>query len=70
MFMQLGEGVDDETWLYHLREGDYERWFRQVIHDEDLAKRAEELRRDGDVSAEESRREIFDFIRKKYEKEA
>jgi hypothetical protein len=70
IFMQLGEGVDDETWLYHLREGDYGRWFRQVINDEDLARLAAELRRDGDVSAEASRRQIFDFIRKKYEKEA
>jgi hypothetical protein len=70
LFMQLGEGVDDETWLFHLREGDYERWFREMIKDEELADRAKELRRNGDVSADESRQEIFDYIRKKYEKEA
>src|SRR5216683_3355973 len=28
MFLQLAQGVDDETWLFHLRRGDYTRWFR------------------------------------------
>jgi hypothetical protein len=70
IFMQLGEGVDDETWRFHLREGDYERWFREMIKDEDLANLAAELRRQKDISPQESRRQIFDFIRKKYEKEA
>jgi HAD superfamily hydrolase (TIGR01484 family) len=70
MFMQLGEGVDEETWRFHLRQGDYERWFRGVIQDEDLADQAARLGRNGAVAAEDSRRQIFDFIRKKYEKEA
>ena len=70
IFMQLGEGVDDETWLFHLREGDYEHWFREMIQDEELANVAAELRGEATVSAAESRRQIFDFIRKKYEKEA
>ncbi|MEX0612455.1 MAG: hypothetical protein WD229_10070, partial [Pirellulales bacterium] len=67
MFMQVGEGVDDETWLHHLRKGDYARWFRDTIKDDELAERAEKLRRNGDVSAEESRKTLFDFIRNKYE---
>ena len=70
IFMQLGEGVDDETWLHHLRQGDYARWFRSVIQDEDLAEAADRVSQDGEVSAEESRRQLFDVIRKKYEKEA
>ena len=28
MFLQLAEGVDEETWMHHLRQGDYSRWFR------------------------------------------
>ncbi len=28
VFMQLADGVDDETWLYHLRNGDFSYWFR------------------------------------------
>ena len=37
VFLQLGDGVDDETWLYHLRQGDYSRWLREAIRDEALA---------------------------------
>jgi hypothetical protein len=70
MFMQLGEGVDDDTWLFHLREGDYDHWFREVIKDENLADRAEKLRNNGDVSAAESRGKIFELIRQTYAKEA
>jgi hypothetical protein len=70
IFMQLGEGVDNETWLHHLRQGDYARWFRDIIKDEDLAAAAERISHNGQVSAPESRRELFDVIRKKYEKQA
>jgi hypothetical protein len=70
IFMQLGEGVDDDTWLHHLRAGDYARWFRDVIKDENLAQVAEQVSHNGDASAADSRRALFDLIRKKYEKEA
>ena len=70
LFMQLGEGVDDETWLHHLKQGDYARWFRDIIQDEALAEVAEGLPSNGEVSAKESREKLFSFIRKKYEKEA
>jgi hypothetical protein len=70
MFMQLGDGVDNETWLHHLRAGDYEQWFREIIKDEGLAERAEKLSNNGKVSADESRKQIFEYIRQAYEKEA
>jgi hypothetical protein len=70
LFMQLGEGVDDETWLHHLRQGDYARWFRDIIKDDALAEVAENLPTNGEVTAQESRKKLFAFIRKKYEKEA
>jgi hypothetical protein len=37
LFNQIAEGVDDETWLYHLRQADYSRWFRASIKDDALA---------------------------------
>ena len=36
-FLLLAEGVDDETWQHHLRAGDYSKWFRNSIKDDDLA---------------------------------
>ena len=47
MFLQIGDGVDDDTWLYHLRRGDYSRWFREAIKDNELADEVAELERDG-----------------------
>jgi hydroxymethylpyrimidine pyrophosphatase-like HAD family hydrolase len=37
-FLELAGGVDDATWLHHLRAGEYSRWFREAIKDEDLAR--------------------------------
>jgi hypothetical protein len=68
-FLQLAEGVDDETWLYHLRRGDYARWFRNAIQDDVLAAIAEQLERAEDVSAEYSRKRITEMIRKLYARE-
>lgn len=70
MFMQLGEGVDDDTWLYHLRKGHYDRWFRDVIQDDDLAEWTVSLRNNGIASAAKSREQLFDYIRQKYEQQA
>src|SRR5262249_50100885 len=47
MFLQLAEGVDDDTWLFHLRNGDYSRWFEDVIKDPDLAKAVRLVERNG-----------------------
>jgi len=43
LFLQIGDGVDDETWQYHLRQGDFSRWFREAIKDENLASAAEQV---------------------------
>ena len=37
LFLQIGEGVDPETYLFHLRNGDFAEWMRTSIKDEDLA---------------------------------
>jgi hypothetical protein len=67
IFMQLGQGVDDETWTYHLRRGDYASWFRDVIKDTELADAAERIERSETATPADSRRYIFDLITKRYE---
>jgi len=65
VFVELAAGVDDETWQYHLRAGDYSRWIRQDIKDEGLANEiaAIERRRDG---AGETRRAVEAAITSRY----
>ena len=64
LFLQMAEGVDEETWLHHLRQGDYSRWFREVIKDEALAAAAEEQEKRKD--ADESLRGIREAIEQRY----
>ena len=37
MFCHVARGIDDETWLFHLRRGDYSRWLREAVKDGILA---------------------------------
>ena len=66
IFVQIAEGVDDETWLHHLHRGDYSAWFLRVIKDADLASEAAEIERDEALSAAESRARIRQAIEKRY----
>jgi hydroxymethylpyrimidine pyrophosphatase-like HAD family hydrolase len=65
-FIQLGEGVDDATWLHHLRRGDYSAWFRDGVGDDTLAERAAAVEADRDLPADQSRRRIIDAIQERY----
>ena len=65
MFLQIAEGIDDETWLFHLQKGDYSTWIREAIKDEPLAERVAEIERT-DKSAARSRELIKDAITKQY----
>ncbi len=63
VFLQMAEGVDDDTWRHHLRQGDYSKWFRAVIKDEALADEALVIERNG---VEDSRRRIREAVEKRY----
>jgi HAD superfamily hydrolase (TIGR01484 family) len=58
LFLQIADGVDDATWLFHLTAGDFERWFREVIGDERLAAAAEAAAAESGGDAAASRRRI------------
>jgi HAD superfamily hydrolase (TIGR01484 family) len=66
LFLQLAEGVDDETWCYHLRRGDYSRWLRQTLKDESVAEEVEQAEQSPAESAAESRARVRHAIEKRY----
>ncbi len=66
LFLQLADGVDDETWMHHLRQGDYSHWFREAIKDRDLAAEARRVEGLGGASPAESRGLIRAAVEKQY----
>jgi hypothetical protein len=62
----MAAGVDDRTWLHHLKGGEYTRWFRDAIKDEDLAEAASVVEADRALSAQESRARIKELIDRRY----
>ena len=66
IFMQLAEGVDDETWLYHLGRKEYSSWFRKHIKDDSLANEAERIESDETLEPKESRARIKEAIERRY----
>jgi len=66
LFLQSAEGVDDDTWLYHLRRGDYSRWFHQVIKDPALAAAVARVERMRNPSPDETRALIRAQVERRY----
>jgi hypothetical protein len=66
LFLELAVGVDDDTWLYHLRRGDYSHWFRTVIGDDRLAEETEAIEHQTDLSAAASRTRIRETVERYY----
>lgn len=66
MFLQLAAGVDDDTWLFHLRQHDYSQWFRDKIKDPQLGEVAAELETRWSTSAAESREAIRQLVEEHY----
>ena len=65
-FLQLAEGVDDDTWMFHLRRGDFSTWFKTIIKDEELARQAAEIEQDPHTTADESRERIREAVDNRY----
>jgi hydroxymethylpyrimidine pyrophosphatase-like HAD family hydrolase len=65
-FADLGDGVDDDTWLFHLRGGHYSQWIRLAVKDRDMAGEVAAIEQAKDLSADESRRLVRDAIERRY----
>lgn len=66
LFLQIAQGIDDDTWLHHLRRNDYSRWFQEAIKDDKLAAAAAEIESSPGISAAESRARIRAEVEKRY----
>lgn len=65
-FMELGEGLDDQTWLHHLQRGDYSRWMAEGIKDSSLADRVRQIEQQPSIDAKRSRQLIRSAIEDQY----
>ena len=66
IFVHIAEGVDEDTWMYHLRRGDYSEWFLRVIKDAELADEAAAVEGNEALSAAESLALIRAAIERRY----
>jgi hypothetical protein len=66
LFLQLSDGVDEDTWQYHLSRHDYSRWIAEYIKDADLSAEVRRVENDASLSPQESRRRIHEEIERRY----
>lgn len=66
LFLQISDGLDDSTWNFHLRRGDFSNWFRDIIRDPSLANETCQLETNNSLSAFETRQRIRKLIEQRY----
>jgi len=62
----IGEGIDEETWLFHLRRGDYSRGFRHSVKNGRLASESQLIERRHDLAPSQTRSLIRGWIESRY----
>ena len=66
IFLQMAEGVDEETWLHHLKQGEYSQWFANSIKDPILGHEAARIESELPHSAESSLAAIKALLEEHY----
>jgi len=66
LFLQMADGVDEETWTHHLKRGDYSDWIRHAIKDDGLADQIKAVEQNDALPAEQSLRAIKEAIEQRY----
>jgi hydroxymethylpyrimidine pyrophosphatase-like HAD family hydrolase len=66
LFLQIADGVDDQTWLHHLGRHDYSRWLREAIKNPELAATVFAIEARHAADARTTRKEVRDAIQKVY----
>lgn len=65
-FINIAKGVDEDTWMFHLRRYDFSTWLRDVIKDEKLASIARDIERTQDMSPMRSRELLTGHIEQRF----
>jgi hypothetical protein len=65
LFVQMADGVDDETWTFHLTNSDIARWLRAEVKDPALADEVEAIA-NSHIAPIESRAAVRAAIQKRY----
>lgn len=66
VFCQIAQGIDESTWMHHLRRGDYSRWFRHAIKDGHLADETERVEHRSDLAPWQTRQMITELVNARY----
>jgi hypothetical protein len=66
IFCQIAEGIDEDTWLFHLHRGDYSRWFRKAVKDGYLADHARRIEQRRGLAPPETRKLICGLVEARY----
>jgi HAD superfamily hydrolase (TIGR01484 family) len=64
-FLQMADGVDDDTWEFHLQRGDYASWMRTEVKDANLADELTAIAEQA-LSAADSRAKVRAAVEKRY----
>jgi hypothetical protein len=70
IFLQLADGVDDATWMHHLRQGDYSRWIEAQTRDAEVAAAVAEIEKQTGSAPAESRASLKSVLEKHYRRGA
>ena len=66
LFVQIAQGVDEDTWQYHRERQEYSTWFRDVIKDRELADETSAIERDGTLDAQTSLQRVAEAVKRRY----
>ena len=65
IFLQIADGVDDKTWLHHLKAHDVSRWIRDAIKDDELADEVKSVE-DGEADPSATRKRVREAVEQRY----
>ena len=65
IFLHMADGVDEETWDWHRRQGDYSRWISSAIKDQELTEQVAAIEQ-GELPAGEARARLRVEVEQRY----